>query len=104
MTRFTITLQMAAGETDSFLIESATEGIDFSDIVRQAEDRWTPGAGDTVKIEVSEEDAPVPAERRCQECNAVMTPAEGAYEVCRDCRLGPPDASLERAMTGIRFR
>ncbi len=104
MTRFTITLQMAAGETDSFVIESATEGIDFSDIVRQAEERWAPGAGDTVKIEVSEEDILAPAERRCQECNAVMTPAEGTYEVCRDCRLGPPDASLERAMTGIRTR
>ena len=104
MTRFTITLQRAAGGTDRFLIESATEGIDFSDIVRQAEERWAPGAGDTVKIEVSEEDAPASAARRCQECNAVMTPAEGAYAVCRDCRLGPPDASLERAMTGIRTR
>ena len=29
MTRFRITLQTAAGETDSFLIESAAEGIDF---------------------------------------------------------------------------
>ena len=29
MTRFRITLQTAAGETDRFLIESATEGIDF---------------------------------------------------------------------------
>ena len=62
------------------------------------------GSWDTVKIEVIEEDAPAPAERRCQECNALMTPAEGAYAVCRDCRLGPPDASLERAMTGIRTR
>ena len=102
MTRFTITLQRAAGGTDRFVIESATEGIDFYNIVRQAEERWAPGAGDSVKIEVSEEDAP--AARRCQECNAVMTPAEGAYAVCRDCRLGPPDASLERAMTGIRAR
>ena len=56
MTRVTITLQTAAGETDSFLIESATEGIDFSDLVRQAEARWTPGDGETVKIEGIEED------------------------------------------------
>ncbi len=102
MTRFRITLQMAAGEMDSFLIESATEGIDFYTIVRQAEERWIPGAGDTVKIEMIEEDAPGPADRRCLECSAVMTPAEGEYEVCRSCRLGPPDPSAEREMTGIR--
>lgn len=102
MTHFRITLQTAAGETDSFIIESATAGIDFSNIVRQVEARWTPGAGDTVKIEVIEEDAPGPADRRCLDCSAMMTPAEGGYDVCRSCRLGPPDPSLEREMTGIR--
>ena len=102
MFSFRITLQPAVGETDSFIIESATEGVDFSTIVRQAETRWTPGAGDTVKIEVVEENAPGPADRRCLDCNAVMPPAEGDYDVCRSCRFGPPDPSLERDMTGIR--
>ena len=102
MTRFKITLQQDAGETDSFLIESATEGIDFSAIARRAEERWTRGARESVKIEVIEEAVPGPADRRCPDCNAVMTPAEGEYEVCRSCRLGPPDPSLEREITGIR--
>jgi len=45
--------------------------------------------------------APAPA-RRCAACHTEMGPAEGDYAVCRDCRLGPPDPSAERDMTGIR--
>ena len=46
--------------------------------------------------------APAPAApRRCAACEAEMGPAEGDYAVCRDCRLGPPDPSAERDMTGI---
>ena len=48
--------------------------------------------------------ARVSALRRCEACDQAMTPAEGDSTVCRSCRLGPPDASLERAMTGIRAR
>lgn len=102
MTRFTIMFQTATGETDSFLIESATAGVDFYTIVRRAEERWTPGDGNTVKIEGIEEDTLSPAARRCLDCNAVMTPVEGEYEGGRSCRLGPPDSSLERKITGIR--
>ena len=47
--------------------------------------------------------APAPAApRRCAACDAEMGPAEGDYAVCRDCRLGPPDPSAERDLTGIR--
>ena len=45
-----------------------------------------------------------PSPRRCEECNAEMGPGAGEYAVCRDGRLGPPDASLERDMTGVGSR
>lgn len=39
---------------------------------------------------------------RYHECKKDMGPEVGDYDVCRSCRLGPPDPSVEREMPGIR--
>ena len=56
MPRFRITLTMESGLSESFLIDRHPDGLCFSDIAVQAEERWTPHEGDTLKIEELEDD------------------------------------------------
>lgn len=56
MPRFRITLTMESGLSESFLMDSHLDGLCFSDIAVQAEERWTRNDGDTLKIEELEED------------------------------------------------
>ena len=57
MPRFRITLTIESGLSESFIMDSHPDGLCFYDIAVQAEERWTPNDGDTLKIEELEDDA-----------------------------------------------